>query len=45
MPFFINKLFKWVLFLEYILMTIGINLPIGGSRFIVAKKNNNLNVG
>jgi SAM-dependent methyltransferase len=38
LPFLINKLFKWVLFLEYILMTIGINLPIGGSRFIVAKK-------
>lgn len=35
----LNKLFEWLLNFEVLLIRCGINLPVGGSRLIVARKS------
>ena len=35
---FMNNLFLFFLSLDILLISLGINLPLGGSRFLVAKK-------
>jgi len=34
----LNRIFEWVLNFELTLIRIGVNLPVGGSRFLVARK-------
>lgn len=35
----LNKIFEWMLNLELILIYVGVRLPLGGSRLLVARKN------
>jgi hypothetical protein len=34
----LNKLFEWLLNFEVMLIRTGVTLPVGGSRFLVARK-------
>ena len=34
----LNKIFEWILYFELVLISVGINLPIGGSRLLIARK-------
>jgi trans-aconitate methyltransferase len=36
----LNKIFEWILYFELGLIRVGISLPIGGSRLLVARKRN-----
>ncbi len=37
---FLNRLFEWLLGFELMLLRVGFNLPLGGSRLVVARKIN-----
>jgi hypothetical protein len=34
----LNKIFEWILYFELTLISIGVTLPVGGSRLLVARK-------
>ena len=34
----LNKIFEWLLYFELALIGVGISLPVGGSRLLVARK-------
>ncbi len=35
----LNKIFEWILYFELFLIRVGISMPIGGSRLLVARKS------